>query len=56
MWPAGTGSSPACVLSVIVESSDFFQVPRTTRPPWNSIALPVPVNFVSGTGLPAGSL
>ena len=53
--PGGQVSAPALVLSVIVEPSDFFQVPRTTCPPWKTSALPVPVNFVSGTRLPAGS-
>ena len=33
----------------------FFHVPRTSRPSWKIIASPVPVRFVSGTGLPAGS-
>src|SRR4051812_5117884 len=54
--PAGTLSGPAFVDSMTVESSRLCHVPRTTRPPWKSSALPVPVKCVSGTGLPAGSL
>jgi hypothetical protein len=55
VWPAGTVSLPVDVRNEMVESRVLRQVPRTTRPPWNSRAGPVPVNFVSGTGLPAGS-
>ena len=51
-----SASVPALVESVIGASRPvFFQVPRTSRPPWKIIASPLPSSLVSGTGLPAGS-
>ena len=54
--PGGSFRSPAAVLSCSCASrSSLLHLPRTTLPSWKTIASPLPVNMVSGTGLPAGS-